>query len=85
MGSNLPTRVLTLILCSISEESIRPLGKSFTRVNFIYFFKYLFVAALAVGCPMACRDLSFLTRDQTCVSCLLRQILNHWTMREVPT
>ena len=23
------------------------------------------------------------TRDQTCVSCLGRQILNHWTMKDV--
>ena len=30
------------------------------------------------------RDLSSLTRDQTCVPCIARQILNHWTTREVP-
>ena len=29
-------------------------------------------------------DLSFLTRDQTCVPCIARWILNHWTIREVP-
>ena len=28
-------------------------------------------------------DLSFLIRDQTRVSCIERQILNHWTAREV--
>ena len=29
-------------------------------------------------------DLSFLTRDQTYVACMARQILNQWTTREVP-
>ena len=29
-------------------------------------------------------DLSSLTRDQTCISCIARWILNHWTTREVP-
>ena len=28
-------------------------------------------------------DLSFLSRDQTHVPCIGRQILNHWTTREV--
>ena len=29
-------------------------------------------------------DLSSLTRDGTCVPCIVRQILYHWTAREVP-
>ena len=29
-------------------------------------------------------DLGSLTRDQTCVPCIGRQIFNHWTTREVP-
>ena len=29
-------------------------------------------------------DLSSLTRARTCVSCIARWILNHWTTREVP-
>ena len=43
------------------------------------------VAAHGLSCP-ACGmwDLSSLTRDRTCVPCLGRQILNHWTSREVP-
>ena len=28
-------------------------------------------------------DLGSLTRDQTCVPCIERQILNHWTTRKV--
>ena len=27
----------------------------------------------------------FLTRDQNCICCIGRQILNHWNVREVPT
>ena len=29
-------------------------------------------------------DLSFLTRDRTCIPCIGRWILYHWTTREVP-
>ena len=29
-------------------------------------------------------DLSSLTRDQTRVPCIVKQILNHWTTKEVP-
>ena len=28
-------------------------------------------------------DLSFLTRNPTCISCITKQILNHWTPKEV--
>ena len=34
--------------------------------------------------PHGMWDVSFLTRDQTHVPCIGRQILNHWTTREVP-
>ena len=34
--------------------------------------------------PRSVWDLSSPTRDQTCVTCIGRQILNHWTTREVP-
>ena len=34
--------------------------------------------------PCSMWDLSSLTRDQTCVLCIGRWILNHWTTREVP-
>ena len=34
--------------------------------------------------PFNMWDLSFLTRDQTCVPCVGVQILNHWTTREAP-
>ena len=30
-------------------------------------------------------DLTSLTRDQTCVPCIARWILNHWTTRKVPS
>jgi len=34
--------------------------------------------------PQGMWDLSSLTRDQTCVSCIAKYILNPWTTREVP-
>ena len=34
--------------------------------------------------PQGMWDLSSLTRDQTHVPCIERQVLNHWTTREVP-
>ena len=34
-------------------------------------------------CPLACGILSSPTRDQTHIPCIARQILNHWTTREV--
>ena len=30
-------------------------------------------------------DLSYPTRDQTLIPCIARQVLNHWTTREVPS
>ena len=37
-----------------------------------------------LGCPVALWHLSSPTRDQTCIPCVGRWILNHWTTREVP-
>ena len=34
--------------------------------------------------PRGMWDLSFLNRDQTCIPCVVRWILNNWTTREVP-
>ena len=42
------------------------------------------VAALRFTCPTACGNLVSLTRDPIHVLCIERQILNHWTTREVP-
>ena len=30
-------------------------------------------------------DLSSLTRAQTCIPCIARQILNHWATRKIPS
>ena len=37
------------------------------------------------SCPEACGNLSSPIRDQTCIPCIGRLILNHWTAMEVPT
>ena len=39
------------------------------------------VVAHGLSCPMACR--SSWAKDQSCVPCIGRRILNHWTTREV--
>ena len=44
----------------------------------------LHVVALWLSCPKALWGLSSQTRDQTCISCISRWMLNHWTTREVP-
>ena len=42
------------------------------------------VEVCRLSCPVACGwDLSFPNRDQAPVPCIWRQILNHWTSREV--
>ena len=47
------------------------------------------MAVLGLGCgirallPHSMRDLSSLAWDRTLVLCMERQILNHWTTREV--
>ena len=38
----------------------------------------------ARGAPRSMWDLSSQTRDETCLPCIGRWILNHWTTREVP-
>ena len=42
------------------------------------------VVARGLSCSVACGNLSSLTRDWTRVPCIGRQILYHWTTREVP-
>ena len=41
-----------------------------------------YIAEVWLSCGM--RDLSSPTRNQTCIPCIRRWILNHWTTREVP-
>ena len=42
------------------------------------------VVAQGLNCPTAMWDLSSPSRDQTCIPCIGRQILYHWTTRVVP-
>ena len=44
----------------------------------------LFAALCRLGCSVAFGDLSSPISDQTHIPCIARQILNHWTSREVP-
>ena len=43
------------------------------------------VVILRLSCSTACWDLCCLTGDRTCIPCIAKQILNHWTTKEVPT
>ena len=51
---------------------------------FIEFIIILLLFYVLVFWPQGMWDLSSLTRDHTCSSCIGRQSLNHWTAREVP-
>ena len=44
-----------------------------------------FSSCVRTQLPCSTWDLSSWTRDQTCVPCIARQILNPWTTRDVPT
>ena len=46
--------------------------------------RLLFGCGMWAQLPLGVWDLSSLTRGHTCVSCIGRQILNHWTAREEP-
>ena len=47
-----------------------------------YIFLFVFGGVLVAPCYVG--FFSSQTRDQTCVPCIGRQILNHWTSRKVP-
>ena len=49
----------------------------------IYIYIYIYIYIFFFG-TWGIWDLSPVTRDQTCTSCIGRQSLNHWTTREVP-
>ena len=74
-----------------------PVGElCFPSYNLLFLKKYLFIWLCQVlfiahglsscGTQALCGmwDLSSPTRDQTGISCIRRQILNHWTTRESP-
>ena len=50
---------------------------------FLQFAGISLVVACRLSCPMACGNLCSPTRDQTCISCIGRQTLNHGTTKEV--
>ena len=53
-------------------------------------FKNIYLTELGLGCSMQAyllqgmRNLGSLTRNRTSIPCIARQILNLWTIREVP-
>ena len=63
-------------------------GHIFFFFNLLICLFYLAVLGLSYGTRASLFhhmwDLSSLTRDQTCISCIGRWIINHWTTRKVP-
>ena len=60
-----------------------PTNKRRWKIEAMSFF-FFFLVAVGLSFAMGMRNLNSLTRDPTHVPCIRRQILNHWTAREVP-
>ena len=71
----------TVIQSFISDSKDLSLKKNFLKNLFTYFWPH---CVSGLSCPVACRNLSSLTRGWTHIPCIGRWILNHWTTREVP-
>lgn len=56
---------------------------TFLKILFIYLSAWDFGCGLRAYLPPGMWDLSPQTRDQTCVPCVGRRILNPWTMSTV--
>ena len=69
---------------ALQEDSLlfEPPGKLIFKV-FIEFVTTLLLFYGLVFCLQGVWDLSSLIRDRTCVSCIERPSLNHWTTRDV--
>ena len=73
-------------------DAVSGVNDGLGNVNFFFFWLlWVFLAVHRLFLFVACGLLrsvaprhQFLTRDQTCVPCIGRQSLNHWTTREVP-
>ena len=51
----------------------------------VNFFTILLQFYVLVFWLWGMREFTFLTKDRTCTSCIVRASLNHWTTREFPT
>ena len=76
------------------EAGGTPVTLELLRLGRLFFLFWLLqVSIIACGLFSSCKraqlphdiwDISSLTRDRTCVPCIRRRILNHWTTREAP-
>ena len=71
----------TVIQSFVSDSKDLSFKKNFLKNLFTYFWPH---CVSGLSCPVACRNLSSLTRGWTHIPCIGRWILNHWTTREVP-
>ena len=86
---------ITLVVGITSTSSLHSWNKSLFVKNMYLFRSWLWLmgSTIEAGGVSSCAqaqlswdlwDLSSLTKDQTHIPCIARQVLNHWTMREVP-
>ena len=77
--------------CGMWEPSWWHAAFSVPGLQWLWLTDYLVVACrpsnfgVWASLPCSMWDLSFLTRDQTQISCIGQWILNHWTTRAVPS
>ena len=82
-------RELHWVRCCQSPGDSVTLSKSMLYL-FIWPHQVFIVACTILLCgvwawlPRSMWDLSFPTRDRTCIPCITRWVLNPWTSREVP-
>ena len=78
-------KLLDPLLLFLLKKYLFIFGSVFQYIgSFIVVYRLLSsFRAWAPQMPGACGNLSSLTRDQTCIPCIGRQILNHWTTREI--
>ena len=71
-------------LCSCGVRGPECVGSVVCGMQALYLRHASSVVVVRRLMPCSMWDLSSLTRDQTCLPCIGRQILYHWTTREVP-
>ena len=76
-----------VVVCGLLTTAAFPVAEHGLQGHGLQQLQLAGSAAVAPGLSgsAACGGLSPSTRDQTCVPCTSRRILNPWTIREVPT
>ena len=70
---------MVLIVC---HDFLAPLP-DVSRKIFLFCLCWVFAALLQTWLPLSMWDLTYPTRERTYIPCMGRQILTHWTTRDV--